>query len=61
MTHPQYLEQHEALSRSGLAVIATLLGRDDIADAKTATTNLRARLDALWEERRTAAEREVNP
>lgn len=61
MTHEAYLEQHHELSNAGLAAIATLQGRGDHQDAATATTNLRGRLDALWEQRRQTAEREVNP
>lgn len=61
MTHAEYQEQHHELANAGLAAIATLQGRGDHQDAATATTWLRARLSALWEERRAVAERETNP
>lgn len=61
MTHADYLEQHHELSNAALGEIALMLGRQEYADATTAVTNLRSLLDALWEERRATAEREVAP
>jgi hypothetical protein len=61
MTHAEYLEQHHELSNAGLSEIALMQGRGDYDDATTGITNLRAMLDALWELRRAAAEREVAP
>lgn len=61
MTHEQYLEAHHELSNAALAEIALMLGREDFADATTATTNLRTMLDDLWAQRVAVAEREVAP
>jgi hypothetical protein len=61
MTHERYLEEHHELSRAGLTEIALMLGNGRTEDATTATTNLRAMLDALWDRRQVAAAREVAP
>ena len=61
MTHAEYLDQHHELANAGLTVLATFLGRGDYAEAETALTNLRARLDALWAQRVADAQRTVNP
>lgn len=61
MTHEQYLEQHHELSNAGLSAIALMLGREEVDDATTALTNLRAALDALWQEHVALVAREVNP
>lgn len=61
MTHDQYLEQHHELSNAALAEIALMQGRGEHEDAATAVTTLRALTDALWEQRRATAEREVAP
>jgi hypothetical protein len=61
MTHLEYQETHHELANGGLAAIATMLGAQRYEDATTATTNLRAMLDALWDQRQEAAAREVAP
>lgn len=59
--HADYLEAaHESTYRN-LAVIALRLAKGDAWGAASMLAQLRAHLDALWEQRKEAAERGVAP
>lgn len=55
MTHADYLEQHHELSNAGLTEVGLMLAAERYTDATTATTNLRAMLDALYDQRMISA------
>lgn len=61
MTHAAYLERHHELSNAGLAEIALMLGAQRFEDATTATTNLRAMLDAEYDAYQQSVEPGVAP
>jgi len=61
MDHATYLESYLSLTTSALAELALLHGREEWTDATAYLTDLRAQQDALWEEFRASAQREVNP
>jgi two-component sensor histidine kinase len=64
MDHLTYLERYHELTSANLAVIAQKLGSETaeaVTEGVARLTALRAAQDALWEQRRAQAEREVNP
>ncbi len=61
MTHATYLERYVEITTAALAELALMHGRGDFAEATTYLTQLRAGLDALWEQFKDAASAGVNP
>lgn len=61
LAHPDYLEAYHELTSNALAEIALMQGRGAHDDAATAVGNLRLMQDALWDQRRATAERDVAP
>jgi len=62
MDHLTYLDRYNAMTAPALDELALLLGRlegDDATAAATYLTNLRTAQDALWEDYRAQASREV--